>query len=37
MKGPSITETRMRLRAWLAIGYTLFIVYGSLSRIFWLA
>jgi VanZ family protein len=31
MKGPSITETRIRLRAWLAIGYTLFIVYGSLS------
>jgi VanZ family protein len=31
MKGPSITKTRIRLRAWLAIGYTLFIVYGSLS------
>ncbi len=31
MKGPFITETRIRLRAWLAIGYTLFIVYGSLS------
>jgi VanZ family protein len=28
---PFITETRLRLRAWLAFGYTLFIVYGSLS------
>jgi len=28
---PLITETRLRLRTWLAIGYTLFIVYGSLS------
>jgi VanZ family protein len=31
MNGPSITKSRLRLRAWLAIGYTLFIVYGSLS------
>ncbi|MDZ4202971.1 MAG: VanZ family protein [Gallionella sp.] len=26
-----ITETRARLRTWLALGYTLFIVYASLS------
>lgn len=26
-----VTETRARLRTWLAIGYTLFIVYASLS------
>lgn len=31
IKEPFITETRLRLRAWLAIGYTLFIMYGSLS------
>ena len=31
MEEPFITETRLRLRAWLAFGYTLFIVYGSLS------
>ena len=31
IKEPFITETRVRLRTWLAIGYTLFIVYASLS------
>ncbi|MCR4303866.1 MAG: VanZ family protein [Gallionella sp.] len=31
MKNPAITETRVRLRTWLAIGYALFIVYASLS------
>lgn len=31
MKELFITETRARLRTWLAIGYTLFIVYASLS------
>jgi VanZ family protein len=31
MKGPSVPKTRVRLSAWLTIGYTLFIVYGSLS------
>jgi VanZ family protein len=31
IKEPFITETRVRLRTWLAIGYTLFILYGSLS------
>ena len=31
MKAPFITETRVRLGTWLAIGYTLFIVYASLS------
>ena len=29
--GISITENRARLRTWLAIGYTLFIMYASLS------
>lgn len=31
MKALFITETRARLRTWLAIGYALFIVYASLS------
>jgi VanZ family protein len=31
MEEPYITETRLRLRAWLTLGYTLFIMYGSLS------
>ena len=31
MMQPYISESRLRLRAWLAIGYTLFIMYGSLS------
>lgn len=31
MKESFITETRARLRTWLAIGYTLFIAYASLS------
>jgi VanZ family protein len=31
MKELFITETRARLRTWLAIGYALFIVYASLS------
>jgi VanZ family protein len=31
MKQPFITKTSVRLRTWLTIGYTLFIVYGSLS------
>jgi VanZ family protein len=31
MEEPHITETRLRLRAWLTLGYTLFIMYGSLS------
>ena len=31
MKDIFITETRARLRTWLAIGYALFIVYASLS------
>lgn len=31
MKELFITETRARLRTWLAIGYVLFIVYASLS------
>ncbi len=31
MKTLFITETRARLRTWLAIGYALFIVYASLS------
>ena len=31
MKDPLTGRTRIRLRAWLVIGYTLFIVYGSLS------
>ena len=31
IKEPFITETRVRLRTWLVIGYTLFIVYASLS------
>ncbi len=31
MKEQFHTESRARLRTWLAIGYTLFIVYGSLS------
>ena len=31
MEEPCITETRLRLRAWLTLGYTLFIMYGSLS------
>lgn len=31
MKELLITETRARLRTWLAIGYALFIVYASLS------
>lgn len=31
VKNPVITETRVRLRTWLAIGYALFIVYASLS------
>lgn len=31
MKELFIAETRARLRTWLAIGYTLFIVYASLS------
>ncbi|HUW25514.1 MAG TPA: VanZ family protein [Gallionella sp.] len=31
MKQLLITETRARLRTWLAIGYALFIVYASLS------
>ena len=26
-----ISESRLRLRAWLTLGYTLFIIYGSLS------
>jgi len=28
---PHISESRLRLRAWLTFGYTLFIIYGSLS------
>lgn len=31
MKELFITETRARLRTWLAIGYALFIIYASLS------
>jgi VanZ family protein len=31
MKEPYITETRARLRTWLATGYAMFIVYASLS------
>jgi len=31
MKDPFISETRARLRTWLATGYALFIVYASLS------
>lgn len=31
VKNPVITKTRIRLRTWLAIGYTLFLVYASLS------
>ncbi len=31
MKELFITETRARLRTWLALGYTLFIMYASLS------
>jgi len=31
MKEPFITETRARLRTWLALGYALFIMYASLS------
>ncbi|HEX5363288.1 MAG TPA: VanZ family protein [Gallionella sp.] len=31
MKEPFITETRARLRTWLALGYALFIAYASLS------
>ena len=31
MEEPYLTETRLRLRAWLTFGYTLFIMYGSLS------
>ncbi len=31
MEEPYITATRLRLRAWLTLGYTLFIIYGSLS------
>jgi len=31
MKEPLITETRARLRTWLAIGYAMFIMYASLS------
>ncbi len=31
MTEPFITEARYRLRTWLAFGYTLFIVYASLS------
>ena len=31
MNKPLITATRIRLSTWLAIGYALFIVYGSLS------
>jgi VanZ family protein len=31
MKAPVLTETRIRLSAWLAIGYALFIAYASLS------
>jgi len=31
MKDPFVSETRARLRIWLAIGYALFIVYASLS------
>ena len=31
MKELFVTETRARLRTWLAIGYALFIVYASLS------
>ena len=31
MTEPFVTETRVRLRTWLAIGYALFIVYASLS------
>ena len=31
MKQLFVTETRARLRTWLAIGYALFIVYASLS------
>ena len=31
MNEPYITESRLRLRAWLTFGYTLFIMYGSLS------
>lgn len=31
MEEPYITATRLRLRAWLTLGYTLFIMYGSLS------
>jgi VanZ family protein len=31
MKKPIHTESHARLRTWLAVGYTLFIVYGSLS------
>lgn len=31
MKEPFVSETRARLRTWLATGYALFIVYASLS------
>ena len=31
MEEPHISESGLRLRAWLIIGYTLFIMYGSLS------
>lgn len=31
MKAPVITEARIRLSTWLAIGYALFIAYASLS------
>ena len=31
MKQPFISQSRLRLRAWLTFGYTLFIIYGSLS------
>ncbi len=31
MEQHTITETRVRLSTWLAIGYTLFIIYASLS------
>ena len=31
MKNPVHFEARLRLRTWLALGYTLFIVYASLS------
>ncbi|MGB7598468.1 MAG: VanZ family protein [Gallionella sp.] len=31
MMQPYISESRLRLRAWLTFGYMLFIIYGSLS------